>query len=370
MRIPLVDLSRQHAPIRKEIDRAIGSVIDRNAYILGEEVEAFERAFAAYHGRKHGVGLASGTHALEAALLAMGIGPGDEVIAPSWTFLATVGAIDAVGAKAVLVDVDEATATIDPAAVEAAVTKRTKAIAPVHLYGQAADMDRLGAVAARHKLAILEDCAQAHGAHWKGKKIGTFGLAAAFSFFPSKNLGCLGDGGAVVTDDDEIASKLRAIRMHGRYDKYETVMRGDNLRLDTLQAAALAVKLPHLDEWNDQRRAAGAWYDEGFSSSRGGGSDWIRPLAEGPHRRHVYHLYVVRVPERDRRMKVLNDAGIGAGVHYPLCVHEQRGFAHLGVKKGQLPISEALAKDCLSLPVFPGIRKDEVDEIVRVLRAS
>lgn len=363
MKIPLVDLARQHAPIRAEIDRAIASVIDRSAFILGSEVAAFEKAFAAYHGRKHCVGVASGTHALEAALLAIGVGPGDEVIAPSYTFLATVGAIEAAGAKPVLVEVEESTATIDPAAVEAAITPRTKAVIPVHLYGQAADMDRLAEIARKKGIAILEDCAQAHGALWKGKKIGTFGSVAAFSFFPSKNLGALGDGGAVLTDDDEVASRLAAIRVHGRYDKYETVIRGDNLRIDTIQAAALGVKLPHLDEWNAQRRAAAKRFDSLLA-----GADGIRPIAEGPNRTHVYHLYVIRCAGRDERMKKLNDAGIGAGVHYPLCVHEQRGFVHLGVKKGQLPVSERLAQECLSLPVFPGIRDDEVEEIARVLR--
>lgn len=359
MKIPLVDLSRQHAPLRREIDAAISRVIDRSAFILGDEVAAFEAAFAKYHGRRHAVGVSSGTHALEAALLAFGVGPGDEVIAPSYTFLATIGAIENAGAQPVLVDVEEATATIDPDAVEAAVTERTRAIVPVHLYGQAADMDRILEIARRHGLRVLEDCAQAHGAEWKGRKVGTFGDAAAFSFFPSKNLGAMGDAGAVVTDDDALAERLRAIRMHGRYDKYESVERGDNLRIDTLQAAVLGVKLPHLDEWNESRRRAAAWYDARLAARED-----VRPIGPGPNRRHVYHLYVVRAADRDVRLERLKRAGIGAGVHYPLCVHQQKAFAHLAKP---LPVSERLARECLSLPIFSGMREEEVEAVVSAL---
>ncbi len=363
-RIPLLDLNRQHAPIRSQIDEAIRKVVDSTGFILGPEVKSFESAFASYIGVPHGVGCASGTDALYLALKALGIGPGDEVITVSYTFMATVGAIERTGATPVLVDIEPETFTIDTSLVEEAVTERTRAIIPVHLYGQAADMDEIMRIAAGNGIAVIEDCAQAHGAKWKGHKIGTFGTIAAFSFFPSKNLGAFGDAGICVTSDQVLADKMTRIRIHGRGNKNESFEKGDNSRPDTIQFAVLGVKLPHLDAWNASRQEVARWYNDRLS-----GSDRYVTPKVGEHREHVYHLYVVQSRERDALCKRLDEAGIAWGVHYAMPVHLMKGFANLGYQKGAMPVSEGMCGEIISLPLFPGMTEAEVDEVVKVLLA-
>lgn len=359
LKIPLLDLSRQHAPLRQKIDAAMAAVIDRSGFILGPEVTAFENAFAKYCGVARGVGCSNGTDAIYLALKALGIGAGDEVITTPYTFMATVGAIERSGARPILVDIlDDGTFTIDPAAIERAITPRTKAVIPIHLYGQAADMDAIMAIAAKRRIHVIEDCAQAHGATWKGKRIGGFGVISAFSFFPSKNLGCMGDSGICVTDDQALADKMTRIRVHGRGSKNESIEKGDNLRIDTLQCAILGVKLPHLDAWNASRRQVAGWYDGHFA----GQADLILPKA-GPGRDHVYHLYVLRSKNRDAIGARLDAAGIGWGLHYQYPVHLMKGFADLGYKQGDFPIAERMCEEIISIPIFPGMLKAEVDEV-------
>lgn len=365
LRIPLLDLDRQHAPIRAEIDAAIKKVIDTTGFILGPEVKAFEQSFAAWNGVKHGVGVANGSDALAIALRALEIGFGDEVITTPYTFMATVGAIERVGARPILVDIEPDTFTIDVTKIEAAISPRTRAILPVHLYGQSADMDAILALAKKHDLKIVEDCAQAHGATWKGRKIGTMGDIACFSFFPSKNLGAFGDAGICITQDDALAAKMGRIRVHGRGNKNEAFEKGDNSRLDTIQAAVLGVKLPHLDRWNRERRQVAAWYDAKLA----GDPRFVTPKV-GPGREHVYHLYVVLAENRDAVGKALDAAGIGWGIHYTMPLHLMRGFANLGYKPGAFPVSERFCDRILSIPIFPGMTEAEVDEVVGVLKKA
>lgn len=364
MKIPLLDLKRQHAPIRAEIDEVIKKNIDSTAFILGPDVAALEQSFAKYCGVAHGVGCASGTDALYLALLALGIGPGDEVITTGYTFMATVGAIEHVGAKPVLVDILADTFTIDPAQIERAITPKTKAVIPVHLYGQAADMDAIMEIAKKKNIHVIEDCAQAHGATWRGKKVGSFGVINAFSFFPSKNLGAFGDAGICVTDDKALAEKLARIRVHGRGNKNESFEKGTNSRIDTLQCAILNVKLPHLDQWNRERQQAAKWYDDRLA----GDPRFVIPKI-GPNRTHVYHLYVILAEKRDAITQALDKAGIGWGVHYAMPVYLMRGFANLGYKKGDFPISESMCDKIISVPIFPGMTEPEVDEVTKVLKS-
>ena len=362
--IPLVDLQAQYRSIKPEIDAAVQRVLDSCAFILGREVEQFERAFATYCEAEHGVGVASGTAALHLALLACGVGPGDEVITTPLTFIATVEAIVRTGARPVFVDIDPATCQIDPELVAPAITPRTKAIVPVHLYGATADMDRILTSAARHKLKVIEDAAQAHGARYRGRRAGTLGDAGCFSFYPGKNLGAYGDGGMVVTNDPAVAAHVRLLRDHGRRGKYEHETLGFGERLDAMQAAVLGVKLAHLDDWNRRRQRAAARYCELLV-----GCPLLLPQCHVASD-SVYHLFVVRVAQRDRLLQQLHAAGIGAGVHYPIPVHLQPALRHLGHRPGSFPHAEQAANDVLSLPLFPEISDEQLVQVTAGVRGK
>jgi dTDP-4-amino-4,6-dideoxygalactose transaminase len=355
--IPFNDLKPMRRALAESVDAAVRRVLESGWYILGPEVEAFEHAFAAYHGGGGAVGVANGTDAIELALRAAGIGPGDEVITVAHTAVATVCAVERAGARPVLVDIDPATYTIDPAAARAAITGRTRALLPVHLYGHPAEMDALTALAARHGLLLVEDCAQAHGARYKGRPVGTFGQLAAFSFYPTKNLGAYGDGGAVLTSDPALADRLRRLRTYGQVERYHHLERGINSRLDEIQAAILGVKLAHLDAQIAERRRLADCYRDHL-----GGMD--HPVeAEGVE--HVYHLYVVRSPRRDDLRARLHERGMETQIHYPTPVHLQPAYADLGYAPGSLPATESACATIASLPMYPGL---DADEIVRVGR--
>ena len=360
--IPFNDLKPLERELRRDLESAALRVLRSGWYILGPEVEAFEQSFASYHGVPHAVGVANGTDAIELALRALEIGPGDEVITVAHTAVATVCAIERAGAVPVLVDVDEATYTMDPAAAEAAITSRTRALLPVHLYGHPADLEALSRVADRHGLALVEDCAQSHGARLGGRLTGTIGHLGAFSFYPTKNLGAYGDGGAVITGDAALADRLRRLRNYGQVDRYHHAERGQNSRLDELQAALLSVKLAHLDGHNEVRRALAASY-----SSRLAGV--VTPIC-GPGAEPVYHLYVVRHGERDRLMDELKTRGIGTLIHYPVPVHLQPGYRDLGPAPGALPVTERIAGEILSLPLYVGLGAEAQDEVAKAVRES
>ena len=356
MRVPLVDLRAQYAAIKPEIDAAIAGTLDAASFILGPDVEAFEREFAAFCGAPHCVACGNGTDAIELTLAALGVGAGDEVITVAHTFIATAEAISAVGARPVLVDVCPDTLLVDAGAVERAITSRTKAILPVHLYGQPADVDPLLALARPRGIAVVEDAAQAHGARYRGRPVGSLADAATFSFYPGKNLGAYGDAGAVVTADAALAERVRKARNHGRATKYEHDFEGRNSRMDGLQGAVLRVKLRHLEAWNRRRRELAAIYDRAFAGTA------VRPVAVAPGVEPVYHLYVVRVPRRDEVAASLRRQGIEAGVHYPVPLHLQRAYARLGMGPGSLPATERAAAEVLSLPLYPEMGDDTVRE--------
>lgn len=362
--IPLVDLKAQYAALKPDIDAAIARVIEHTSFILGPEVRGFEEAFAAFCDRAHAVGVSSGTAAIELCLRALGVGPGDEVITTPFTFVATAEAISAVGARPVFADIDPRTYNLDPAAVEAAVTSRTAAVLPVHLYGLPADMDALSRLAQRHGLALVEDAAQAHGARYHGQAMGTLSRAACFSFYPGKNLGCYGDGGAVVTDDETLAGRVRKLRDHGRASKYVHDEIGFGHRLDALQAAILAAKLPHLAAANAARRRLAHRYSHLLADA-----DLALPY-EPEGVQAVYHLYVVRTPRRDEVLARLKANGIEAGVHYPLPLHLQPAYRFLSHQKGAFPVAEAAAEQVLSLPLFPEMTDDQQDRVVGVLMSA
>jgi len=355
--IKFVDLGRQYRDIQAEIRVAIDDVLETGAFIMGPQLRAFEANFAAYCGAKYCVGVGSGTAALELALLGLGLEPGDEVILPANTYIATAIAVSAAGGKPVLVDVDERTSNIDPALIEAAITSRTVGILPVHLYGRPAAIGEILTIAEKHGLFVLEDACQAHGARALGKRVGTFGKAAAFSFYPGKNLGAYGDGGAITTDDAALYERLLQLRDFGQTRKYHHETKGTNSRLDTVQAAILSVKLKRLDAWNDRRRAAAKTYERLFS-----GSDVVTPaLAVGED--SVWHLYVVRVPDRAHVMDALAAADIQSGIHYPIPIHQQGAYAELHDLRGNLPVTERLAPEILSLPIFPEITGEELERV-------
>jgi dTDP-4-amino-4,6-dideoxygalactose transaminase len=362
MTMPLVDLKAQYLSIKDEMDAAIQRVVDSTSFILGPEVRAFEEEFARFCGVQHAVGVDSGTAALHLAFLTCDIGSGDEVITTPHTFIATIGMLGRVGARPVFVDIDPWTYNIDPARIEAAITGRTKAIMPVHLYGQPAEMDPILEIADRHRLKVIEDAAQAHGAEYKGRQAGSMGHVAIFSFYPGKNLGAYGDAGAVVTDDGEIAEKVRMLRDHGRRDKYEHLLQGFNYRIDTLQAAILRVKLAHLKGWNEARRRHAATY-RGLLS----GLDLVLPY-EPEHIRAVYHLFVVRLQERDALREHLQARGISTGIHYPIPLHLQPAYRHLGYKEGDFPITEECARQVLSLPMYPELTQEQMEEVTRAIK--
>ncbi len=361
--IPLVDLGRQYQAIKDEIDQAVARVLDSARFILGPEVAAFEEELAAYVGARFGVGVGSGTEALHLALWALDIGPGDEVITVSHTAMATVAAIELAGARPVLVDIHPESFNLDPAKLEAAITPHTKAVIPVHLYGQAADLDPILAIARRHGLAVVEDAAQAHGAEYRGKRVGALGALGCFSFYPTKNLGAYGDGGMVVTNDAALAERLRLLRQYGWKERYQSSIQGANSRLDELQAAILRVKLRHLDGWNQARRHLASLYDRLLA-----GGPVVTPQ-EMAYGRHVYHLYVVRSPHRQELQSYLTSTGVVTLVHYPVPVHLQEAYAHLGHGPGSLPVTEAAAGEILSLPLFPELTEREVQTVSSLIAA-
>lgn len=358
MRIPLVDLKAQYAQIKLEVDAAIQRVLDHTGFILGEEVSNFEQAFAAYVGARGAVGVASGTAALRLALQACSIGPGDEVITTALTFIATAEAISQLGARPIFVDIDPRTYTIDPNQVEDLVSKRNgrrlKAIIPVHLYGQPADMGAIMDIAQRHGLWVIEDAAQAHGAEHNNKRCGTIGHLACFSFYPGKNLGAYGDAGMVTGNDEVLLAKVRSLRDHGRTGKYEHQEIGWGERLDALQAAVLRAKLPHLEAWTEVRRAHARRYTELLADC-----DIVTPY-EAPCVCHVYHLYVIRTPRRDDLLARLGAKGISAGIHYPIPLHRQPTYLREGYGSVRLPITEQAAAEVLSLPMYPELTWDQI----------
>ena len=362
--IPLVDLKAQYLSIQSEIDAAMAGVLASTQFIMGPEVQAFEEGFAATCGVPACVGVGSGTAALELTLRALGVQAGDEVITVAHTFIATAEAITAVGARPVFVDIDPATYVMDPDAFEAAISPRTKAVVPVHLYGQPADMTRITAIARRHGVAVVEDAAQAHGATWDGVVVGGFGDAACFSFYPGKNLGAYGDAGAVTTHREDLAAQVRLLRNHGRRAKYLHEQVGFGHRLDTLQAAILSAKLPHLAAWNAARRRLAARYHDLLAEV-----ELVRPVV-APGADPVWHQYVVRVQERDAVLADLHQAGIGAGVHYPVPLHLQPAYADLGYAAGALPVTEAVAETCLSLPIYPEMTDAQQDQVVAALKQA
>ena len=363
MTLPLVDLHAQHASIRKELDGAIARVLEHAQFVQGPEVAEFEAAFAAYCGVGDCIGVANGTSAIELVLRGAGIGPGDEVITTPMTFVATAEAILLAGAKPVLADVDEDTALLSHEAVEDAITSRTVAVLPVHLYGQTVDLDAFRSLADRHKLFLLEDAAQAHGASWLGRRAGSVGDAASFSFFPGKNLGAIGDAGAVTTDDQALAARLRRIRDHGRMAKYRHDEVGTNARLDTLQAAVLSVKLPHLDRWNADRRRHAAFYDRAFAEV-----DGVYPIRVREHADAVYHQYVVRVRDREAAIAELARHDVATGVHYPIPLHRQPALEPF-FEGEEFPVADGLSHHVLSLPVFPELGDHARRHVVDALSA-
>ena len=363
--IPLVDLKAQHRLVAEEVQKGFARVFDATNFIDGAEVRAFEEAFAAFAKVKHCVGVANGTDALELALRASGIGPGHEVIVPANTFIATPLAVARTGATPVFVDCDPTHYLIDVQQAARRVTRRTRAIMPVHLYGQIAPMEQVAEFASAHRLTIVEDAAQSHGAVRAGKCSGHWGVSAGVSFYPGKNLGAYGDAGAVLTESPEVAQRLRGLRNYGSDVKYHHPETGFNSRLDTLQAVVLMAKLAHLEMWNEARRVAAARYDEMLA----GVAEITRPAILAGNT-HVYHLYVVRVPRRDAVLKQLHAAGIGAGIHYPVACHLQGAFRHLGYQRGDMPVSERAADEILSLPLFPGITADQQQRVVAELLAA
>jgi dTDP-4-amino-4,6-dideoxygalactose transaminase len=363
--VPLVDLSLQHREIAEAVAAGFERVLGSGAFVLGPDVAAFESEFAAYCGVNRCVGVANGTDAIELALRAAGVGEGDEVIIPANTFVATAGGIRRAGATPVLVDCDPTYLLIDPEQVEARITARTKAIVPVHLFGQLAPMALLLEIAGRHGLAVIEDAAQSQGAEQDGKRAGAFGTSAATSFYPGKNLGAYGDAGAVVTNSEAVADIILGLRNHGGTVKYQHPELGFNSRLDTLQAVVLRAKLQRLDAWNAQRRAAAERYTDLLSTVEG-----VQTPREFAGNVHVWHLYVVRVDDRDRVLAALNAAGIGAGIHYPVPVHLQGAYRDLGHVAGDFPAAETAAARILSLPIYPGITTEQQERVVAELQAA
>jgi dTDP-4-amino-4,6-dideoxygalactose transaminase len=355
MKVPLLDLKVQYAGIKDEVLSAIGEVLDSQVCILGPKVAELERQVAALSDCKFGVGVSSGTDALLAALMALEIGAGDEVITTSFTFFATAGCVSRAGATPVFVDIDPHTLNIDPQLIERAITPRTKAIIPVHLFGQMCDMDPIMEIAQRHKLYVIEDAAQAISSTYKGLKAGSIGHVGSFSFFPSKNLGGAGDGGMIVTNDADLNDRLLVMRSHGSKPKYHHKVIGGNFRLDPLQAAVLLVKLPHLGAWSEGRRRNAAIYDQEFAGSSIG-TPWISPDGVS-----IFNQYVIRVPKRDELKAHLNAQQIGCEIYYPVPLHLQECFKSLGYKDGDLPVSERAAREVLALPIYPELSRDQIN---------
>ncbi|MBI4227069.1 MAG: DegT/DnrJ/EryC1/StrS family aminotransferase [Candidatus Omnitrophica bacterium] len=366
-RVPYIDLAAEYRAIKDEVNPVVLQVLASGAYTLGPHVEALEREAADRCGRRHVVTVGSGTDALEFALRASGIGPGDEVLAPAMTFVATIEAIASVGARPVIVDIDPATYLMDPAQAAGATTSKTRGIIPVHLYGHPCAMDALTALAQRRQLVMIEDCAQAIEATWRGQRVGTFGTAGAFSFFPTKNLGACGDGGMVITDEVALAERVRMLRVHGSLVRDDHRLVGRTGRLDELQAAILRVKFRHLAAWTEARRAWAQQYTRLIRERLLPVAPEIAPPTEADGARHVYHIYALRVPRRDALLKFLQQQGVGALVHYSRPVHLQPAFAQFGFREGMCPVGEALARDVISLPLYPTMGAGAVEQVVEAL---
>jgi dTDP-4-amino-4,6-dideoxygalactose transaminase len=359
--IPFLDLKAQYQQIKPEIDAAVMRAIDSARFVLGPEVAAFEERFASYCRVRHCLAVNSGTSALHLALLAAGVKPGDEVITVSMTFVATTAAILYSGARPVFVDVDPVTWTMNPSLIEAAITPRTRAILPVHLHGLMADMDPIMEIARRYNLVVIEDAAQAHGAEYKGRRAGSIGDLGCFSFYPGKNLGAYGEGGAVVSDHSEFAQRISLLRDWGQESKYNHVSHGYNYRMDGIQGAVLNVKMNYIEAWTEARRSAASCYEHLLEKHR------CRRPAPPPHSRHVYHVYAVGLAQRDEAHQAMQAAGIGVGIHYPVPVHLQKAYAGLGYRAGDFPITELLANQFLSVPIYAELRPEQVSEVVMEL---
>lgn len=365
--IPLLDLKAQHSDVGAEVEAAALRVLRSGRYVLGPEVEAFEREFAEFTGVRHAIGVNTGTSALHLSLLSLGVGPGDEVITVAYTFVATVAAIMYCGARPVLVDVDGGTLTLDPAQIEAAITPRTKAIVPVHLHGQTADMDPILEIANRRGIPVLEDACQAHGAEDRGRRAGSMGRLGCFSFYPGKNLGAAGEAGAITTDDDDLARRLRLLRDWGAEHKYDHQMLAFNYRIEAIQAAILRVKLAHLERWTEARREIARGYRAALSALPEGD---VRATAERESARHVYHVFAVRTPHRDALQDALSEEGVQTGIHYPIPVHLQPGYASLGYIPGDFPVSERIAAEELSLPIYPEMTMEQRQHVMTALASA
>jgi dTDP-4-amino-4,6-dideoxygalactose transaminase len=366
--VPILDLTRYDEDLKRDIAAAVAEVFAAGRFVLGPANEAFERSLAARLGVRHALGVASGTDALLVSLMALGVGPGDEVVTSPFSFFASAGAVARLGAKPVFVDIDAATFNLDPSLLESALTPRTKAIQPVDLYGQCADIGPILEIAAARGIPVLEDACQAIGATYGGKAAGSLATLTAFSFYPTKNLGAAGDAGAVTTDDERLAALVRSLRVHGSTATYFHDRVGGNFRMDAVQAAVLSAKLPRLEGWTDRRRAIARRYDDLFAAAARAGK-LVRPV-EAPGRRHVYHQYVVRVPDRDGVKTRLASRGIGSSVFYPVPLHLQKCFAHLGGREGQFPEAEKAAREVLALPIFAELSDDEVDRVAAELLAA
>ena len=365
MSVPMVDLKAQYQAIKNEIDSAVLGVIQSTHFILGPHAKALEEAVAAYHGVKHAVAVASGTDALHLALIAAGIKRGDEVITTPFTFIATAEAISYVGAVPVFIDIDPDTFNMDVAKIEAAITKKTKAIIPVHLYGHPVDMDRVMAIAKKHGLRVIEDCAQSFGAEWKGKKTGAFGDIGCFSFFPSKNLGCYGDGGMVVTDDPKLAEHMLSLRNHGSHVRYYHDEIGFNSRLDEVQAAILRVKFNHIDEYNKKRRDNAALYTEYLAAAG------VQTPSEQAGTKHVFHQYTIKIKNRDNVKQKLDAGGVTSSmIYYPVPLHLQAAYKDLGMKPGSLPRAEQVAAEVLSLPMYPELTGEQIRQVADAVKKA
>lgn len=366
MSVKFIDFSQQYEAIKPEINTNLEAVFRKSNFILGEEVKKFEDEFAGYCESAHGIGLNSGTDALFIAMKALGLGPGDEVIVPTFTFIATALGVTYTGATPVFVDVQHDTCNIDPKRIEAAITKKTKLIIAVHMYGQPADMDEVLAIAKKHKLKVLEDAAQAHGARYKKKRIGSLSDVACFSFYPTKGLGGFGDGGMVVTSDKKLHETIRMLRDYGRKDRYEHIMIGYNTRLDTLQAVVLSAKLKFLDEWNAQRAKHAETYRKNLNKVKG-----VELLQPHSDREHVYQTFAVKVPrQRDPLCERLQQKGIGCLIHYPIPIHLQHAYKNLKYKRGDFPVAEKICNEILSLPMFPHMKTGEIEEVCTAVKGA
>ena len=363
MNVPFVDFREQYHAIKDKIDAGLKKVFEDGSFILGPQEKAFEGDFARYCNAPYAVGVNSGTDALYLALQAIDIGPGDEVILPSFTFIATALCVSCTGARPVFVDVEEQTCNIDPARFQAAVTEKTKAVIPVHIYGQPADMNEINAIAKKHNITVIEDACQAHGSTYNGKKAGSLGDIACFSFYPTKSLGAFGDGGMVVTSNKNVYEKVLMLRDYGRTGRYDHKIKGHNSRLDTVQAVVLAAKLPLLDQWNKMRNDVALHYGKLLKNTEG----VVTPILK-KDRTHVYQTYAVRLQNRDKICDAMQTKGIGVLIHYPIPLHLQEAYADLGYQRGDFPVSEKIAREILSLPMFPHMKKDQVEYVCENLK--